>query len=456
MSQKSKSLRDYHALSGSSSDGHSLWSSIESQLAVLQASKLQPIAEDYNFDVFHHDTYSQSTGRSTPVISLVYNHWTTSRPLVLDCIGDCLTDYCGEPVMCLEGRDSVTPHPRIPGWMISSCDSDPILNQMSFAVHPFDSMSEDILSVSQLVLFVMDLTDGERWTELSRQRLKQLRSLNSNLHVVVTGDVESSESLQTQLPLIMWSLARGLNSPEAPSIHFYTPEGDNDDLYSILLEVPLRGVSQRVSSLDRSARAARAHACILSYIKSQLPVFNPKSRQSKLVEDLQNLLPVVANKYKIPLSDLQQIATSVFQSDLLKFDFARIKKVKDINFTLITELIDREIPKIRRLIPLVEGPIFSASPPPNLPALNVNRYITDFTGLTPDPASMTVRSTPELKAHLRIFSSSLPSPILHRIWRLSDADNDGALTLKEYAVFRTLAEWVKTNELPSVLPPGWV
>jgi len=63
------------------------------------------------------------------------------------------------------------------------------------------------------------------------------------------------------------------------------------------------------------------------------------------------------------------------------------------------------------------------------------------------------RWQPAAKAKEKMIESKLPSAVLHRIWTLSDRDEDGMLALGEYAIAMRLTEMkLRGLDLPVTLP----
>ena len=179
-------------------------------------------------------------------------------------------------------------------------------------------------------------------------------------------------------------------------------------------------------------------------MKSQLPVFNRESKQAKLVDDLPSLLPVISAKYGIPISDFSNVKIEV----LRKIDFNKIKKIKDINYNLITQFIDEDCSRLLRLLPHEALFTVKTSSIP-VPQLDIMKYLQDFESLYPINSTV---SGDVLKKHL-IAISGLSSGSLYKIWKLSDINGDGKLTIKEYSICRDLIEMVKYGgDVPAELP----
>jgi hypothetical protein len=182
-----------------------------------------------------------------------------------------------------------------------------------------------------------------------------------------------------------------------------------------------------------------------------------------LIRDLSQNVDTIATKYNIPVSDFSLLDIDL--RALREFDFTRSRKLRDNSMSLVTELIESDIPKLLSVIPHTEKdllmiaprtsrilePVFGRKPP------KISDYIEDFKLLGPENGSV---SGAVLRDHLVAKSGNLPSAALHKIWKLADADRDGQLTLSEYTVARDLIEFLKSSggdvkALPKVLPSSY-
>jgi hypothetical protein len=249
---------------------------------------------------------------------------------------------------------------------------------------------------------------------------------------------------------------------EAPRFHIFHPESANNEIIQDLLSLPNRFVLEAVLSLLRLAKQIRCHAAIMAYIKSQLPVFNRQPKQDQLVCDLPQNIETIASKYNIPIADFAYL--NIDPRALREFDFNKIRKLRDNSLSLISELIESDIPKILSVVPHTEqdllilagrpvtSQVFSRQPP------RIADYIDDFNSLNPDNGS--ISGSASVRDHLVSKSGGLPSASLHKIWKLADFDSDGRLTLPEYAVARDLIEFIRSSKsdiktLPKKLPPSY-
>lgn len=312
-----------------------------------------------------------------------------------------------------------------------------VLEQLTVVSHPASVPVSAQVFKAAMIILVFSLTEPDI-SEAYRRAMMKLKHQHGRISLVFAGQPANDHSLAQ----LVWTIARCISTPELPTTFFL--ESGADSLYSDIMKLPLQTLSVRLSSLHREARLARAHAVLLSHLKSQLPTFNRQAKQDKLVEDLENIIKTVAVKSGIPAIDFP--SAEYLRERIRAQDFTRIKKMKESSLSLISEFIERDSVRISALLPKPAFPLSASSPEvAAFKPCDSADYGADFAALSPDQGLI---AGSRVRDHL-LAVSKLSSHTLHRIWRLADKDKDGKLSLNEYALCRSLIEFVQAgNDLP--------
>ena len=409
---------------------------IAHQLDILRRNKISPIEDEFLFREFY-PSISASHGFDNTMVMIVSENANLR--------GSFITTVCGESVghrdeLVWVSKGATDSESCGVGntWSVNR-SSNPVLDQLTFVSSPPSQVSEELATKSAMILLLFEVSESDI-SEAYRRAIVKMRHFHGRTALVFAGRASDPHKLSQ----LVWSVARCINSPELPNSYFL--DCDKEGLFRDLLRLPLQNVVVRLSAQQREARLARAHAILISHIKSQLPTFNRQAKQDKLVDDLDNILKAVATKSGFPALDFP--SADYLRERIRALDFSRVKKMKDSSLSLVSEFIERDCESIAALLPKAS---FSVARPPQLVEISVfhppnpKEYIEDFQALQPENGFI---SGSTVRNHL-LGTSQLPSQTLHRIWRLADRDKDGKLSLSEYAVCRGLIRFVQDgNDLP--------
>ena len=294
-----------------------------------------------------------------------------------------------------------------------------------------------------------------------RAFLSRTKSLHNRMRLIIF-DADHSP---LQLSQVIWTLAKCFHTVELPLTYFMDGKAMVDrDLFTDLQRIPARMALTRILSARSEARLARAHAYLMSHIKSLLPIFNRQAKQDKVADDITEIISTVARKHMIPVTDFP--SADYIRESIRSFDFSKLKKMKESSLSLLNEFIDHDLVQLLAQIPhditdeqLIEvstsavGALAKSSE--TLRAPDISAYRTAFESMGPNQDGVLIGSE-SLRNHL-LSISKLSSSSLYRIWRLSDHDRDGGLNLKEYAICRELIKLVSSGgEIPKELPPSFL
>jgi hypothetical protein len=346
----------------------------------------------------------------------------------------------------LETKDTLGSYDSYP---VSSLLNDPVMPQIAeisgldIDYFPIDKDTKGTgIQEASIVLILLDSSVPEIESSV-RRFLRKLKDQISKVRFVLIGESQNFRNLAA----LIWALARSLvDVHELPTMYFISHLDaskscqEKNRLFKDIWDLPFRIRLSELHAIFREAKLTRAHALLMSQIKSSLPAFNRQGKLDKICADLPTLIASVSQKFGIPLADFPS-ADFMRNAGLGKLDFNRIKKLKDSNLTLVTEVIEVDIPRLKKLIPkefndqdLLGASDIRDSNKSCFQAPDPNQYLDDFEKLKPEKGLL---SGSQLKEHLTKVSN-LSSSDLYKIWRLADQDCDGKLSLKEYAACREL------------------
>ncbi|XP_061405979.1 LOW QUALITY PROTEIN: EH domain-containing protein 3-like [Lethenteron reissneri] len=277
-----------------------------------------------------------------------------------------------------------------------------------------------------------------------------------------------------------------------------------NDLRSLPRLAPLR----RLNDVIARARLARAHACIVSALHSQLPLFGRRAALTELVAQggLAPVLEVAHQRWGLPVGDRPEMEP--MQEWLMHCDMSFIRPMERRLLAAVDTLLQRDAPALLSRFRNEASSCTSSSssrrhsrrPRPSLlllpggqalPASSLGPFAEDlgFASATsptcgdddggdddassPAPWALSeekalyeelFRSLSPVRgrvsgasARLVLLRSRLPACALRRVWRLSDVDADGMLDSDEFTVANHLvAAALRGRELPRELPPHLV
>lgn len=169
----------------------------------------------------------------------------------------------------------------------------------------------------------------------------------------------------------------------------------------------------------------------------------------------------------------------MMQDRLRSMDFTTFKPMDPARVEAVDELLFTDLPKLLQLIPEEQArsglqcaavPQVGGAPSPFavlkvggvdeksvfqtqwLVAPDSSDYESTFQTLGPVHGKITGTQAKEV-----MIESHLPSNVLHSIWGLADTDNDGMLTLQEFALAMHFVKMkLSGHDLPASLPPDMV
>jgi hypothetical protein len=254
-------------------------------------------------------------------------------------------------------------------------------------------------------------------------------------------------------------------------------ESEENDLYTQLACLPRSAAVRKLNDLIKRARLAKVHAFLIHHCRKKMPsMFGKGKTKNKLIANLPAVYQQIARERSLALGDFPD--PSMMQEKLRTYDFTKFKKRDKKKMEALESMLSDDIPKLLQLMPgeiariaetEVDGIISidqkmspfavmkvggatetSVYQSQWLVAPNPEDYREEFVAIGPNQEG---RITGQ-KAKSKMVESKLPSNILHKIWMLADTDQDGALSLYEYALAMHFIKMrLDGQDLPSTLPP---
>lgn len=322
-----------------------------------------------------------------------------------------------------------------------------------------------------------------------RRSIEAIHGYEDKVRIVLNkADQVDHQELMRVYGALMWSIAKVISVPECPKVYVgsFWDQQLKHDLYRSLFErelqdflydlknLPKNAQMRQINDLIKRARMAKNHACLLSTLRNRMPKLFYKTRSKKqLILGLPSLIESIQSKHAISEMDLPLI--HLLQRKLQEYDFSKFPPLNENLLFAVDKMIEEDISSLIGRIrldmqeePAISGGAFSdvkdqTSPfgfqkcegvdlGSGEPEWIVNRdrakWDTIFQSLNPVRGKVTGSA-----AKKEMVKSRLPNPVLAKVWRLADVDQDGALDGDEFALAMHLIN-IKLDgyDMPEDLP----
>lgn len=317
-----------------------------------------------------------------------------------------------------------------------------------------------------IILILFDVSKLDISDEFRRVILAA-RGNDHKIKIVLNKcDRVSTPQLMRVYGALMWSLGKVLDTPEVSRVYVGSYwdeplqndeqrklfESEENDLYTMLAQLPRGAALRKINDLVKRARLAKVHAYILDALCKKMPsMFGKEKAKKKLINGLADIYQEIAKTKNLAIGDFPDV--TMMQSKLSEQDFTTFKPLKPKYMDALESFLSVDVPVLMTLLPdeverisraemtqvsygaspfaamKVDG--FTEHSPFQrewLQKPNVEEYKADFLELAVDD------KVTAAKARGKMLESKLPSSVLHNIWTLADIDKDGHLTLYEYAL----------------------
>lgn len=343
-----------------------------------------------------------------------------------------------------------------------------------------------------MILLLFDVSKLDISDEFRRVILAT-RGNDHKIHIVLNkADGVTTQQLLRVYGALMWSLGKVIDTPEVSRVYvgsFWEEplknenlrelfEQEENDLYTRIAQLPRSSAVRKVNDLIKRARLAKVHALLLDHLYSSMPTFFGHAKeQERLIAELPRIYNELAVQKQLPLGDFPE--PRAMQQHLSALDFSTFKRADPKKLEQLESLLTVDLPKLLQQIPeeharLGVGPAeiaqISGAPSPFavmkvdgaseqsglgshwLVAPKIEDYAEEFHLLGPQGGKLSGQQAKD-----KLVESHLPSSVLHRIWAMADLDQDGMLSLPEYALARHLVKMkLGGHDLPVVLPPQMI
>merc|ERR1719460_1623957 len=198
-----------------------------------------------------------------------------------------------------------------------------------------------------------------------RRVIEAVKNQGHKIRIVLNkADRVNSQQLMRVYGALLWSLAKVIGTPEVSRVYigsFWDQPLDNteqrslfeqeeNDLYTDLAVLPRMSSTRKLNDFIRRARVARALGFLMNHLRKEMPMMMGASKkQTKMIQNLDEVYAQVARDNDIPLGDFPPVAE--MQPKLQMLDFSKLKKVQKKNLDLAAECLARDVPTLLRKVP---------------------------------------------------------------------------------------------------------
>jgi GTP-binding protein EngB required for normal cell division len=510
--------------------GQKVFGSVTEGLQKIYKNKLLPIEKEFLFHQFYSAELTDSDFAARPMVLLLGQYSTGKSTFIRHLLG---RDYPGlrigpEPttdkfVAITHGEtDQVIPgnalvvDPSMPFTQLSHYGNQfltrfecakcncPVLQGMTLIDSPgvlagekqrlnrgyeFESVCSWFADRVDSILVLFDVSKLDISDEFRRVILS-LKGNTQKVHIILNkADRVNTPQLMRVYGALMWSLGKVLDTPETCRVYigsFWDQplscdeqrklfESEENDLYTMLAQLPRGAAVRKLNDLIKRARLAKVHAFILDYLHKKMPsMFGKSKEKQKLIDKITTIYTEISKERGLPLGDFPD-PTSM-QEKLASQDFTKFKKLDKKKMDLLEEMLTMDVPQLLQLVPAEgeqtkDAELMQVGSNPSPFAVMKTGGATESSAYAeqwlqpPDPSDY-CQDFQKLDAEQKgkvsgaqakeaMVQSKLPSNVLHKIWSLSDVDKDGHLNLYEYSLAMHFIKMkLEGLDLPSELPPA--
>lgn len=321
-----------------------------------------------------------------------------------------------------------------------------------------------------------------------RRSIEAIHGYEDKVRIVLNkADQVDHQELMRVYGALMWSISKVINVPECPKIFVgsFWDQQLKHDLYRRLFEkelqclfddlqdLPRYAAMRKLNDFIKRARMAKIHAYIISNLKDDMPKLFGKGRKKKeLIKNLPALLKKIQEENMVATSDLPELTE--MQDKLAQADFQKFPPLKEKLIAQVNHMLDKDIADLMAIVPTdfsepvirggafddvkdmtspfgfekCEGIDLGAGEPDWIVTKERGKWDDIFQSLSPTKGKITGSV-----AKKEMVKSRLPNPVLAKVWRLADVDQDGMLDADEFALSMHLIN-IKLDgfDLPDDLP----
>jgi len=321
-----------------------------------------------------------------------------------------------------------------------------------------------------------------------RRSIEAIHGYEDKVRIVLNkADQVDHQELMRVYGALMWSISKVINVPECPKVFVgsFWDQQLKHDLYRRLFEkelqylfddlqdLPRYAAMRKLNDFIKRARMAKVHAYIISSLREDMPkIFGKMRKKKELIKTLPVLMKKIQEEHMVATSDLPEV--SGMQEKLLQADFKKFPLLREKLIAQVNHMLDNDIADLMAIVPndfhepVIRGGAFDDVKDVNSPfgyqkcegidlgsgepewivSKERSKWDLIFQSLGPSKGKITGSV-----AKKEMVKSRLPNPVLAKVWRLADCDQDGLLDADEFALAMHLIH-VKLDgfDLPDTLP----
>ncbi|KAF4701853.1 EH domain-containing protein 1, partial [Perkinsus olseni] len=320
---------------------------ISDGLQEIYRDKLLPIEEYYDFHRFYSAPLTPADFTAKPMVMLIGQYSTGKTTFIRHLLE---RDYPGMRIGPEPTTDNVTrgtigdvpgnalvvdrtlPFTQLSqfgnGFMnrfeASMMEGSPVLQGVTFIDTPgilsgekqrlqrgydFEGVVNWFADRVDMILLLFDAHKLDISDEFRRCILACGQNENKIRIVLNKSDMVTTQQLMRVYGALMWSLGKVINTPETSRVFigsFWDEKLNNDeqrnlfekeesDLYADIAKLPEEAALRKLNDLIKRARLAKTHACLMTYIKHEMPsMFGKNSKKRELIEHLDEVYEQVS------------------------------------------------------------------------------------------------------------------------------------------------------------------
>lgn len=331
---------------------------------------------------------------------------------------------------------------------------------------------------ADLILVFFDAHKLDISDEL-KEVLTVLRPYDDKIRIILNkSDQVGRQELMRVYGALMWSLGKVVQTPEVMRVFIssFKPDlsaGDgrpallqeeHDDLLEEMRQLPINSATRKINDLVKRARLAKVHALLINSLWTQMPsLFGKTGRQAKLLGNLAAEFTKVQQEFRLSPGDFPDIAE--FGTKLRAMDLSSFPRLSTKMLSAINDALQVDIPSLMKRFPPTFGALFGVTQKnPFIPDSVcefedrpelwhfecIDRKKSDPSFLSLGPADGRLSGS---KCRDFFLQCTLPEHEMASLWSLADIDQDGALTIEEFAIIMHLVRIrLMGGHIPARLP----
>ncbi|RYG68936.1 hypothetical protein EON64_04005 [archaeon] len=239
--------------------------------------------------------------------------------------------------------------------------------------YDFAKVSRWFAERSDLILLLFDCSKLDISDEF-KGVIEELQPFEDKVHCVLNkADVLDSEALLRVYGALLWSMGRIFKGAEVTRIYVGSFGGDEmvvreehktlfakdrAVLMSHLQTLPRACAMRKVNDMVRRVRLNVVHACILGYLKAQMPwLWGKEHKQAALLKDLDKIFLEVRTLYQLAEGDLPKVDD--YRAVLALSDLSTFPKVDRKVLNGLQDVLLSDIPELTEIVAGVSSSKFN-------------------------------------------------------------------------------------------------